>query len=526
MTGPHDANLLRARVPGSSRGARLRAARPPIAAAILAGFVSFAGSWHVSLWKDETDSVSAATRSLSGLWHLVQHIDAVHATYYLTLHAWTSVIGRSAAALRLPSALAVALAAAGVYLLAARLAGKRVAGMATTVFIVLPRVTWMGIEARPFAYTATLGVWLTYLFVRACDRPSRARWIGYALLGGSAIAVNIYVGLLLVSHGLTLVLSRGNSPRHQTMSRLTAWSSAGLGAVLLASPVMLKAISQRGQLGDTSLGAAKLARSILVNQWFLGNTPADSGGGADSWRISSVALAAVCWTLIGTAVVAAVRRRTSTVAYPLAVLGPWIAVPTAVIGGYSLAISPVYSARYFCFCTPAIAVLTAIGLGHIARRALRWSTLALVVALTVPIYLSQRQVEGKGSDWSEVAAFVSSHRHAHEGVYFVPRYPPTGPTVGSTARYVEMAYPAAFLGLRDLTQLTSPAQDDSLTGTSRLLDASLSQVGELTAVWVIGRRDYPRGASDHDREMLVRAGFHPARTSTFTIDTITLFVRR
>src|SRR6202034_4096331 len=65
------------------------------------------------LWRDELATWSAASRTLPQLWAMVHNVDAVLGLYYLGLHLWMAVFGDSAAAMRLPSALAMTGAAAG-----------------------------------------------------------------------------------------------------------------------------------------------------------------------------------------------------------------------------------------------------------------------------------------------------------------------------------------------------------------------------------------------------------------------------
>src|SRR5262249_26455105 len=59
------------------------------------------------LGRDELTSWDMSGRSVSQVLATVQRVDGVLGTYYLILHAWTSVFGDSALALRMPSALAM-----------------------------------------------------------------------------------------------------------------------------------------------------------------------------------------------------------------------------------------------------------------------------------------------------------------------------------------------------------------------------------------------------------------------------------
>ena len=79
---------------------------------------------------------------------MVHNIDAVLGIYYLGLHLWMAVFGQSATAMRLPSVIAMAAAAAVVALIGQRLGG-RLAGLASgLVFAVIPSVTRFAQEAQ------------------------------------------------------------------------------------------------------------------------------------------------------------------------------------------------------------------------------------------------------------------------------------------------------------------------------------------------------------------------------------------
>ena len=82
------------------------------------------------LWRDELASWSAASRTLPQLWAMLHNIDAVLGIYYFGLHLWMAVFGDSATAMRVPSVIAMAGAAAVVGLIGRRLGGG-VAGLAS-----------------------------------------------------------------------------------------------------------------------------------------------------------------------------------------------------------------------------------------------------------------------------------------------------------------------------------------------------------------------------------------------------------
>jgi mannosyltransferase len=91
----------------------------PLAIAVLAAVVGGAAASRPSLWYDEGATISAsASRSLPELWRMLGHIDAVHGLYYLLMHGWFTLVPPTEFWSRVPSCLAVGVAAAGVVVFA------------------------------------------------------------------------------------------------------------------------------------------------------------------------------------------------------------------------------------------------------------------------------------------------------------------------------------------------------------------------------------------------------------------------
>lgn len=532
--------------PGDAEKNRTRVVASGLA---VAGFViSFLGSWIPSLWTDEAATISGSDRSLSELWAMAHNIDAVHTAYYFFMHGWTDVFGSSAMSLRLPSALAVGLATAGVYILGLRLTGPAVALWASVIFIVLPRVTWMGGEARPWAFTTAAGVLMTLLLVLLLD-PSdqwwtgRRRvfgWIAYAILTAIAIMINIYLVFLLLAHGVThLVAWKRVRP-----SCRWAWAGSAAAASLLSAPIVLMASGQSGQLGGERFGVLQMLRNIIVNQYGLGETPTVSGDNQPiglaglfsdgGWRVGSLALGAALTFLAIFAVASAlVAGRTAPLqesgrAAPASLLAwvlPWILVPTLLLAGYAVVVKPLYSPRYLSFTTPAMALLVAVGLAAIRLCWLRLAMVAVMVLATLPIYVSQRQVNSKsGSDWSEVAAVVRAGSRPGDAVYFAPRFPEQGATYGQSTRGIAIAYPEQFADTTDLTLQESAVGDHSLTGRSVRLQQSPG-LNSVDRIWVIRRNGDPAGTESQDDETLRDNGFSVRQSWTGTLDDVRLFER-
>lgn len=544
--GAHTSAHARNRLNGSSDDAastpaehseesRGRWAAPAIG--LLGAAVCFAWSWHPSLYSDEAVTISAAKRSLGQLRDLVSHVDAVHAAYYVVMHFWVAAFGSSPTSLRLPSALASGVAAAGVYVLGRQLASRRIGLVASVVFMILPRVTWMGVEARPFAFSAGAAVWLTIVAVYALRTSSTRSLLGYGAFAVAAVVLNVYLALLVLAHTVTVVVSSRVSSSGRRRFVVSAAAS-----LIASSPFLLAASHQSRQLGTASISVAQWVRNVFVNNWFLGDTPTPFNGGpgaemsslARLWRPASLLLAAVSWALV--LVVGyrwwRSRREVDTTIETAALIRwavPWMALPVVVVAAYAftLGTTNLASPRYFTFASPAVALLVAAGATSLASRWMRSAAILAMCALCVPIYVSQRGEFAKSSfDYSPAARYVEQRRVTGEGVYFAPLTPPTGATVtGRTTRRVEISYPQAFDGLRDVTLVRTGAQDGTFDGSSSALDMSTDRLAGLPAVWVLRYRSYPPQAVATEDRLLIRAGFRPTGTWRGPVTTVTEFVR-
>jgi len=99
------------------------------------------GLWGLSrqhsVWRDEAATWQAAQRPPGDICRMLKNIDAVHGLYYLLMHELFACFGAGTTTLRLPSVLAMAVAAGCVAVIGRRLAGAWAgwgAGMAFGLF--------------------------------------------------------------------------------------------------------------------------------------------------------------------------------------------------------------------------------------------------------------------------------------------------------------------------------------------------------------------------------------------------------
>lgn len=493
-----------ARLPGRAPRIRAALARPAVLAAILGILgtaVSAALSWRPSLWQDEAASLLSATRPLDSLPLMLAHVDIVHALYYLVLRGWIAVFGSSAFAIRFPSAIAAGCCVAAVALVARRIGGARLALVAGIICAVLPRMTYDGQDARAYAVDAAIAAWLLVALLHAIGDGRRRWWLGYAALLALGTAMFVFVALVGLAHGVALACSaRGRR-------RMRAWALATGAAFVLASPVIVLGLGQRGQLAYLQGRDDVLTPdTVLVQPWF-GAQP----------------LALVGWALVLVGVAVAVRAQLSG-AEPSAslVAASALLVPSAALMASSLVVAD-FSPRYLSMCIPALALTMAAALAAIARR---WRPAAvvgtaLVVVLAAPNWWSQRQADGMGTDWAEVSASLGRLARPGDGLLF-----------DGASRGAYRVYPAGFVGLGDVAierpYWRSEGWDDDTLSLTRV--AALGRLDGLTRVWFVeagpGSAHDGSGEDAADAAELHRLGFRLGRRIELPRSSILEFARR
>lgn len=427
-------------------------------------------------WGDEADTVSAVSRSVPQLFQLLGHIDAVHGLYYLLLWPVARIAGTSEFATRLPSAIAMAAAAAGVTAIGRRLASRQAGLCAGLMFAILPTVTVQGHDARPYAMVTAAAVLASYLLVRTAQDP-RPRW--FAAYGLSLVLVGYaqLFGLLLVpAHAVTLIgLCRRN--------RRTADGRPGgvPGTLLLRRWLVTVAAAGVAVAPVTALGWVQRAQIAWIPApgWSDGSDLVSTLIGGSVWAEILIALLAVLGAIwAGTAAPAGLRRLASPRARTggatdraltwLAV--PWLVLPPLILIAASL-LKPVYFGRYLTYCLPAVALLAGAGLAAV-RLPKRVGVLALVVALAAPTQLAMR-VPGGGM--REVAQFLSAHRRPGDAIIYPASLVPPW----------YLAYPEGFAQLRDLSMAEDPAASGRLFGDTVPLPVLERREESVRRIWVV-----------------------------------------
>ncbi|MGH3679515.1 MAG: glycosyltransferase family 39 protein [Natronosporangium sp.] len=454
--------------PGNAGAALTRLAW--LLSTLVAAAVGLVRSSWSSLSGDELTTWALANTTWSQLWELRTDIDVLTAPYYALTRAWAEVAGSSEFSLRLPSVLAMAVAAGGVAALTSRLVSPRAGVLAGLLFAVLPVTSRYAHEAGPVALSVAFAVLSTAALVRFFERPRFWRWAGYT----GAVA------LLGLPHAAALLLLLGHA-----------------GAVLILRRRVLP-----GWVLAAGLGAAPAAGLLLV-----GRPPWDLAPGREPVGVPTVPLAAD--TLFGLAVVGGLvvgvgmiglsLRRPAGV-FTAAALVPLLGLyPAAELTGIGLA-------ELLLFTLPFWACLAATAL---ARAPLvRGLVVVAVVGLVgLPVQLDLRTEAGHGLAAREVAAVLAGQVQTGDAIVYGP-----GVRDERVGRDLVARYVPAGARPEDVLALDPPRTGRRLLARECVDVAAC--VGDAPRVWLL-RADQPTSPLDGlpaAKDGLLRVRYELVRT--------------
>ncbi|WLS44190.1 glycosyltransferase family 39 protein [Micromonospora profundi] len=330
-------------------------------------FAALAVGWGIGspeMWHDELVTVDVATRSTRQIIGMLANVDAVHGTYYLFMHGWTTLFGTSPAAVRLPSALAMILATVCVALVGRRVFGQTAGVAAGFVFALVPTVTRFGQETRSYAFVVLAAAAATLFLLRGLERPGWLRWAAYVLAVAGIGLVNVVALTLLLGHGVAVLVHCWRERRWWSLLWFTLAAAAGAG---IAAPVILRGMKQAGR----QISWIPDSAPWIVWEQALGST------------LLAVAVTALAVVGILTHLRRDVAART-VMAAVIAVL------PLPVILLASTGDINYFFSKYLLFLVPAWAVLAGAGIAALRRPPLVAATLVVIAALSVPGQLALR----------------------------------------------------------------------------------------------------------------------------------------
>ncbi|MEU0930087.1 glycosyltransferase family 39 protein [Streptomyces malaysiensis] len=415
-----------------------------------AGLALALGLWGIrrgnSMWRDESTTYQVAHRSVGEILRLLGNADVVHGLYYLFMHGVFALWDGGLVALRLPSVLAMAAAAAGVGLLGQRLAGPRAGLAAGLVFPLFPAVQRYEQEGRSYALVCAAVVAATHLLLSAVARPRRRTWAGYAVVASLACLLHEFAVPAVAAHGVALYRARAGARSGW------AWGQSAAVAAVVLTPLVIVSQQQAALVGWISppgppelLGFGALALTGLVCA--RGPLPAR---GAVPLRDLAVAL---------------------------------LILPPAALLAVSY-LHPLYVDRYVLYAHTGLALLIGARLDALSRtvaapRALAGALAVVAGAALLPYSLHLRTPESRLDDPLAAARAVRELSRPGDGVLFMP----------ARRREPIMSSPQDFRGLREPALARHAIPSGTLHGIE--LPAPRIRARMLTAGRIVTVNDPP-----------------------------------
>ncbi|RNF79982.1 glycosyltransferase family 39 protein [Streptomyces botrytidirepellens] len=443
-----------------------RRTRPVTVALAPAALALALGLWGIrrgnSMWRDESTTYQIAHRDLPEIVRLLGNADVAHGVYYLLMHAVFALWDGGLLALRLPSVLAMAAAAAGVGLLGHRLAGPRAGLAAGLVFPLAPAAQRYAQEGRSYALVCAAVIAATHLLLSAVARPRKRTWTAYAAVATLACLLHEFAVLAVLAHGVAL--HRARVPAALGW----AWGRAAAVVAVVLSPLVI--VSQQ--------------QAALVGWISRPGPPELLGFGV--------------LALIGLGCARA--RLPSRGPLPLRALAlPLLLVPPATLLAASY-VHPLYVDRYVLYAHVGLALLLGAALERLARarRAVAGGLAVLSVAALLPYSVQLRTPQSRLDDPLAAARAVRELTRPGDGVLFLP----------ARRREPIMSSPGDFRGLRELALARPAIPSGTLHGIE--LPAPAVRARMLTAGRIATVNDPPGQPVDDTpqervkREVLVR----------------------
>jgi mannosyltransferase len=491
--------------PASATGRRTGLARaavwglPAAAAAVMLGLSLWGLGRQGTMGNDEVATRFAAMLSLGRLFHLLSHVDAVHGTYYLLMHAWV-VLGTTPTILRIPSVIAMTAAAALIVITGRRLTGSGWAGLFAGVIMALtPSISYYAQTARSYALVLTGVVAATLVLVHALEAEAAGQsgrrlarwWVLYGVLVIISSYLNELALMVLAAHVVTVLLARHGRQAFEH------FATAAVLSGLIVVPLALLSYRERAAVGWIPRPDLRQV-GILWHDYFGGNNliagiifvfaliallP------PRGWRFrrASRAEGAVAWW------------DRSGVSLPSVAL-PLVTLPAGLLMLESVVAHPLYVDRYVLYGEAGGALLAGAGcyragqwLWQQAGRRLRRpataprlaplvvvpGVVACLCALLLNLGPQQRgrTPESRQYDFGTPSFYIGAHAQPGDGILFF----------NSFYRKARLGYPADYRHVTDFAMAVSPQQAGNFNGVDKTFPQVEPVMVRYQRIWVLGR---------------------------------------
>jgi uncharacterized membrane protein len=433
-----------------------------------------------SLWVDEIYAV--AVRGSAPVGELLTAIDPHPPLYYLLLHGWMSVFGKSAVAARSLSVLFGMVGVLALYLLGRRLYDDRVGLLAAGLLAVSPMHVQYSRETRMYALLVALVVVATWLYVRLLDDD---RWIleaGYLLAALAALYTHLFATFVLAAHGghALWVWYREGTARSGAAVGLQLL--AGLGFLPWIAVLARESVARGTTTGLVDWIAEPTPRILSKTMQAFAGRPVTYPYALDdpTTRASSTVAVTVVLVLAWAFAFHDDRQRRWPRAQRRRDRGLLVGLLVVPIAGpylLSVFVEPVYVIRYTLPALPAFVLIAAAGVAVLDHRPLRYGLVAVLVVtalVSVGAYHDAKTAE----EWRPATEYVSDRVEATDAVVATPDW-----TTTAAGYYLENRQVRTVEGVLDV-----PAPPDRVWLVVR--NPADDPTGRLDEYHTVDRREF------------------------------------
>ncbi|MGA7908936.1 MAG: glycosyltransferase family 39 protein [Candidatus Sulfotelmatobacter sp.] len=362
-----------------------------------AGLVRFLFLTRKPFWFDECFSVEVSRLGWGDFAHLLWWREANMSLYYLLLRAWLH-FGQGPFFIRSLSVVIALATLPAIYWVASQLFDRRVGIIAVALLAFNAYHVRYAQEVRSYALLALLATLSSGYFVACLRKPSERNRLGYALVSVLAVYSHLYALLLVGAHYASL---RTWKVPQQKLRRVWLWIGVAVVPLLVFA-------------AKTGAGPIRWIPRPGIHELFAyGERMAGNDG-----LLLLLLYAAACTSAILPQGKRLFTRPAEWETWRYQLLLIWLVFPVILTVLLSLA-RPLFLARYFIFCLPALIILAAAGLAGL-RTWLLGIGLVAMLALSLQGTLSYYDHDfDLGRDASGAAAnYILNHAQPGDVILF------------------------------------------------------------------------------------------------------------
>ncbi len=465
----------------AQRGSSLRDGGLPLwLIVILGAILRFIALGHKSFWLDEIASVAIARRPQMFFWHFLWHDEGNMALYYVLLKPWLH-FGYGEAAVRFLSVIPGVLSIPLMYLLGARLFGRRVGILSAALMAVNACAIGVSQEARAYSFLVLLVLASTYLLVKLVEAPCDSRAIAYALIAGLTCYIHYFGVLVPAAHAVSVLALPAN--RRCWKPLLLSWT------IIAAMAVPILWLIHVQDVGHISW----LQAPSWLELYHLGVFLAADGGKAAGAILLALELA-----LVGFFVVAFENvwrdDRDELLRWRYSLVASVVATPIVITLLVSV-VRPAFYHRFLIICLPGWLLMIALGLLRISRSTWRAAAIGVICALSLvtTVILYRRASE----DWRGAVNYLIANTRPEDRVLYYQ----------SVGKFAGESY-------REWLQPTTPKP--TTIGIEPLNASWQSDIGDSRRVWLVIYRAMPDGAEATSIQRELSRQYQLANEKKFT----------